>query len=203
MFGVRRILPVLALVLVLSFCLCAVPVVVRAQTATGVIGNISDPQGAIIPGATITLTSKATGASRSTLSNEAGYYAIPQLTPGTYSLKIEMVGFKTVAMEVDILINTTPRVDVQFKEIGGITDTVIVESTATQVNTTDATIGNAFNEVQVRELPMEGRNAVGLLSLQPGVTYLGENLQTSDTRSGAVNGGRSDQANVTLDAVDV
>ena len=77
---------------------------------------------------------------------------------------------------------------------------MLVEANAVIVNTTDATIGNAFSAIQVRELPMEGRNVVGLLSLQPGVTYIGD---ATDSRNGAVNGGRSDQANVTLDNVDV
>src|SRR5947208_3021733 len=144
---------------VLFLCLCAVPVVGMAQTATGIIGNVSDPTGAIIPGVTITVTNKANGTVRSTLTNETGYYSIPQLTPGTYSVKAEMVGFKTVVQaDTDVLINTTPRIDIQFKEIGGISDTVIVESTATQVNTTDASIGNAFSDIQVHQLPMEARS---------------------------------------------
>jgi len=72
------------------------------------------------------------------------------------------------------------------------------------VNTADATIGNVFDTKQVEQLPIEARNVVELLSLQPGVLYLGNRPdQTSDTRSGAVNGVRSDQSNVTLDGVDV
>ena len=72
------------------------------------------------------------------------------------------------------------------------------------VNTTDATLGNVFDSKQVEQLPIEARNVVELLSLQPGVIYLGNRVdQNSDTRSGAVNGVRSDQSNVTLDGVDV
>src|SRR5581483_11345265 len=73
------------------------------------------------------------------------------------------------------------------------------------VNTTDASLGNAFNERQVKTLPLEGRNVPDLLSLQAGVTYTGNrpDANPGDTRSGAVNGAHSDQSNITLDGVDV
>ena len=74
------------------------------------------------------------------------------------------------------------------------------------MNTTDASLGNAFNsENQVKQLPLEGRNVPDLLSLQPGVAYTGNrsDVPTWDTRNGAVNGARSDQSNVTLDGIGV
>src|SRR5439155_24097243 len=77
---------------------------------------------------------------------------------------------------------------------------------AVALNTTDASLGTAFNEHQVKELPMEGRNVPDLLSLQAGVVYTGNRADINadvDTRSGSVNGARSDQSNITLDGVDV
>ena len=74
------------------------------------------------------------------------------------------------------------------------------------LNTTDASLGNAFNETQVKELPLEAGNVPELLSLQAGVTYTGNRPDintTTDTRNGAVNGARSDQSNITLDGIDV
>jgi hypothetical protein len=91
----------------------------------------------------------------------------------------------------------------------------VIVSAATQpiLNTTDATLGNAFDEQQIQNLPSEARNVPDLLSLQPGVTFLGRTDQdtgtqsngntNTDSRSGSTNGGRSDQANITLDGVDV
>ncbi len=80
-----------------------------------------------------------------------------------------------------------------------------VAAETTQLNTTDASLGNAIGERPIQQLPFEARNVVGLLALQPGVTYLGDpgpgNLNSY--RSGSVNGGKSDQGNVTLDGVDV
>ncbi len=91
-------------------------------------------------------------------------------------------------------------------DVGTGTETVEVTSEAPAVNTTDATIGNAFSEHQVKELPLEGRNVPDLLSLQNGVAYTGNRSdidRDSDTRNGSVNGAHSDQSNVTLDGVDV
>ena len=89
--------------------------------------------------------------------------------------------------------------------MGAIAQTVSVEAETTLINTTDASIGNAVGGKVITQLPFEGRNVVGLLALQPGVVFLGENTPGTqgDWRSGAVNGGKSDQANVTLDGVDV
>ena len=72
------------------------------------------------------------------------------------------------------------------------------------VNTQDATLGNNFNARQLTDLPTEGRDPVSILSLQPGVVYIGKNSvnQDDDSRGGAVNGARSDQTNVTLDGLD-
>jgi hypothetical protein len=82
---------------------------------------------------------------------------------------------------------------------------VQVSALTETINTIDASLGNAFNENQVRQLPLEGRNVPELLTLQPGVAYTGNRADTSsyDSRSGAVNGARSDQGNITLDGIRV
>ena len=87
------------IVLATVSCVCWISVVAMAQSATGLIGNVTDPQGAIVPGVTITLTNKATSATRTTISDERGSFSIPQLSPGTYSIKAELTGFKTVVVE--------------------------------------------------------------------------------------------------------
>ena len=89
-------------------------------------------------------------------------------------------------------------------EIGATTESITVtEGVGPTVNTTDATIGNAFDSHQILALPFEGRDAAAVLSSQPGIAFIGNNVDDRfDTRNGAVNGGRSDQANITLDGVD-
>jgi hypothetical protein len=107
---------------------------------------------------------------------------------------------------MELLVKTPLTVNFQL-EVGSVNETVTVSGGAeTLINRHDATIGNAFTAPQITQLPLEGRNVAGLLSLQPGVTFFGRvnpDGGTTDYRNGSVNGGKSDQANVTLDGVDV
>src|SRR5206468_11213878 len=106
-------------------------------------------------------------------------------------------------------VNAPATLPMTVAKIGATTAPVQVEAVATQVNTTDTSLGNLITSESITELPMYARNIVGLLAAQPGVTLFGSPGQGTngtnnlDTRSGAVNGGKSDQANVTLDGVDV
>ncbi len=182
----------ISLATLLTVILLAFSTVSFAQSSTSLSGSVTDPSDATVAGAIVTLTSK-TGAVRTDTTDASGAFSFVQLQPGTYDLKVEMKGFKAVVTRnLDVLINTSPRIAMRFSEVGSISETVVVSAQAAAVNTTDATIGNAFNSTQVRDLPLNARNVVGLLSLQPGVTP-----------GGSVNGGRFDQANVTLDGVDV
>lgn len=162
------------------------------QTAT-ISGTVLDPQGNAVSGAKITITNPATGVSREAVTSTGGAYLVPQLPPGIYRVRAAATGFASVVNEgVQLLVNTPLTFNISFTQVGGVTDTVTVTGGESTLNTSDATIGNTFNNTQVKDLPLNARNVVGLLSLQPGVTIAGN-----------VNGGRSDQANVTLDGVDV
>jgi Carboxypeptidase regulatory-like domain len=193
----------LTLTLILIFC----AVVGLAQNAS-ISGLITDPQGGAIPGATVTITNKATNASRTAVSSNDGSYQMPQVVPGRYKVKAESKGFASVVNEeVQVLVSTPLTFNLQFKQVGGVSETVTVTGGETTLNTTDATIGNTIDSRKVQELPLLSRNVVGLLSLQPGVTapIINENSSTrlDVKRGGYVNGSRSDQSNVTLDGVDV
>src|SRR5215468_3098863 len=170
-------------------------------------GTVLDPQGNAIAGASITVTNLATGATRTTTSSKDGVYQIAQLAPGTYRMRAESKGFASIVLEdVQALVSTPVTINITFKQLGQVSETVTVQGGETTINTSDATVGNAFNERQIRQLPLEGRNIVSLLSNQPGVTFIGmtdAQGNTTDYRNGSVNGGKSDQANVTLDGIDV
>jgi hypothetical protein len=186
----------------LSFCLAAT---LFGQALSSVSGTVADPTGAVIANAKVVLANADTGAQRSTLSDSQGRYSFSQVQPGTYRLTAQASGFSDVKVdEVRLLVNNPSTVNLTFEKVGSISSTVSVVAESSQVNTTDATIGNAVGGKAITQLPFEGRNVVGLLSIQPGVVYLGEPNPGSlnDYRSGAVNGGKSDQANVTLDGVD-
>lgn len=176
-----------------------------AQAGTaGVVGTVKDPQGAVIPGASVTATNKATGAVRTTVTNENGSYTLTALQPGAYTVKVELSGFKTFVHEnVDMRVDSITRADATLA-IGDLAETVTVTESTPVLNTTDASVGNVISEETIRNLPVEARNVVHLLSLQPGAVFIPTtNPNTTDPRYGAVAGARADQQNVTLDGIDV
>ena len=172
---------------------------------TSLTGTVSDPSGAVIPAATITITSTATGSERTTVSDSQGRYTLPQVAPGKYKITAKVAGFSDVVIDnVELLVAQPATIPIVFEKLGSTTTTVQVESTAAQVNTTDASLGNAIGTQTITEMPMYARNVAGLLAFQPGVTSFGSfGAQNLDYRSGAVNGGKSDQGNITLDGADV
>ncbi len=173
-----------------------------AQSLTSVSGTVSDPTGAVIPGAAITLKNVDTGVQRQGTSDTAGRYAFPQVTPGNYQILATAGGFADVQVsDLRLLVNSPATVNIRFEKIGAVAETISVSAEGVQVNTTDASLGNAVGTKPILQLPFNARNVVGLLALQPGVMFIGE--FNTDSRNGAVNGGKSDQANVTLDGVDV
>jgi hypothetical protein len=176
------------------------------QATTSIRGTVSDRSGAVIPQAKVTLSNPAMGFERKTVAGPDGVYEFLQVLPGAYRIMIEAEGFrKYETQDLVLLVNTPATVNVTL-EVGGRTEVVSVTGEAPLLNSTDATMGNTFIENQVKQLPIESRNVVDLLSLQPGVVYTGNRPDidlTMDTRSGAVNGARSDQSNVRLDGIDV
>lgn len=179
----------------------AIHVALFAQATTQVSGVVTDPTGAVIPGAAIDLENVDTGLKRTTKSDAAGFYSFLQVMPGTYKLTASMSGFRTTTMpDVRLLVNNPATVNIRM-EVGQITESVAVSAEAVQVNTTDATLGNAIGTQAILQIPLNARNMLSLLAAQPGVVFTTEG--DTDSRNGAVSGGKSDQANVTLDGVDV
>ncbi len=170
---------------------CAASCSLWAQGASSLRGTVTDPQKAVIATAKVTLTDKDAGAVRSALSSQTGEYQFLQVRPGNYALTIESPGFATrVVAGITLLVDTPSTVDVAL-EVAGSTSTVSVVADVAQLNTVDASVGNAFQEKQIQSLPLQTRNVVQLLGLQPGVTQNGE-----------VMGARRDQNNILLDGVD-
>jgi hypothetical protein len=168
---------------------------VVAQTGTSSIsGTITDPHSRPVAGAKVVLINVATNATRSVQSSDTGAYDFDLITPGDYRVEVEAAGFnKEILDNVRAQIGKATERNVQLS-IGMVSQTVEVSITAqdTLINTQDASLGNNFESNQITQLPLEGRNLVDLLSLQPGAT-----------REGYVTGSRADQSNVTLDGVDI
>ena len=185
------------------FVVFAVSVDLLAQTSfTSLRGTIADNSGAMIPNAQVSLKNTATNAELTGSTDSAGLFQFPQVTPGTYTITVTASGFAPSTKQAQLLVNQPATVNFQLGVQASAT-VVNVSAEAQTLNNIDATIGNAFNNETIQALPSEGRNVPDLLSLQPGVLYLGRaGDQQSDSRSGSVNGARSDQTNVTLDGLD-
>lgn len=196
----RNILIGAAAFLLSAFCTLA------QVGTTSLRGTVTDKTGAAIVGAKVTLVSSGLAIQREMQTNQNGEYEFVALPPGNYGLAVEMASFRKFENKnVQLLVNSPTTVNVTL-EVGATTETVEVSAQAATLNTTDASLGDAFNENQVKQLPLEGRNVPDLLSLQAGVVYTGNRADINtdvDTRNGAVNGARSDQSNVTLDGIPV
>ena len=194
----------LASALILGFADC-----VPAQTGlTSLRGTVTDPAGALVPGAQAELKNNATGFHATTKTDSNGAYEFPQIAPGRFTITVTMTGFAAQSKQAELLVSQPATINF-ILSIQESKSVVEVTSEAQTINATDASIGNSVSNATVESLPMEGRNVPDLLSLQPGVLYLGQkfnNISSSnrdtDSRSGAVAGARSDQSNVTLDGID-
>ena len=149
------------------------PVVSPGQISTAnVNGTVSDEQGAVIPGAALKLTNTATGVSHTTQTNEAGVYRFQNVQVGQYNLESTAEGFATQRLApFTLTVNQTTTLDFGLK-VGAVTETVEVEATAVQLQSSSAELGQAIQERTVKALPLNGRNFTQMLMLQPGVVMV-------------------------------
>ena len=173
--------------LILAICAFAAA---AQNSMTTLHGRVTDPSAAAVAGAAVSIENKANGFKETHITSAEGEYSFPQIPPGTYTITLTASGFGTQIKVAELLVNLPATVDFALT-VKSISETVNVSSTVATLNTTDATIGNAVNNQEIQALPMEGRNVPDLLSLQPGVLYLGRNVSSiTDSRSGTVNGAR-------------
>jgi carboxypeptidase family protein len=140
------------------------------KVSGSVTGTVTDPQGAVVPGATVTLTDVSTNAVRRAESNSAGNYEFQEVDPGTYNIKVSKTGFNEYSTtKVEVHVSSVTRIDAKLR-VGSIAETVTVEAQGIQVNTENGEVGNVIEGTQVRELPLNGRNFVQLTTLMPGAS---------------------------------
>jgi len=166
-----------------------------AQAGTSSItGTVTDVNGAAIPGATVTISDADTGFTRSVITGDDGKYSFPGIAPATYRLEVRASNFKkAVNTNAKALVETPLVLNIPLEpgDVSAVVD-VTTNTIESVINTQDASLGNNFEPQQISGLPTDLRRVADLLTLQPGVT-----------REGYVAGGRSDQANVLLDGVDI
>ena len=175
-----------ALVLLLLLCLTLPSSLLIAQTATGQAnGTVTDQSGAIVPGAAVTLRNQATGIENRALSNNSGFFIFTNVQPGSYVLKAEKAGFKTVqTAPFDIGVNQTVSQPLTFA-VGAASEVVQVTAENALIDSTTTELGTVIPEKAVNDLPLNGRNFTQLLTLTPGVTP----VSTSQNKSiGGVEG---------------
>jgi outer membrane receptor protein involved in Fe transport len=191
----KRLLSSLAvLLLIISY-----QFTIQAQTTTGSLsGTVTDPNGAVLPSAAVTVKNNETGTERTATTNENGQFNIAVLEPGNYSVSVESTGFKrTVAPNVVINVSQSAEVTIAM-EVGATTETVTVTAAQEVVNSTSPSITNVINTQQVRDLPLAGRNPLELAGLQAGIAVNG-----TDVRGSSVGGLRQSTTNITQDGINV
>ncbi len=160
----------------------------QAGTAT-VTGEVTDPTGAAIQGAKVSLRDASTGFVRETVTNETGNYSLPGLRPGTYDITAESQGFRRHSQkDFHVEVDQIARLDIRL-EIGQLTEQVEVTGTAQLLHTETSTIGAVIDKKKILDLPLNGRNFVQLALLVPGVNTgqpgngLGGGISIGGTRS--------------------
>ena len=196
-----------ALALVLGAALL-VPAPAHAQAVTGtLLGNVTDSTGGAVPGATVVATETRTNISRTTTTNEAGYYIFSSLQNGTYSVDAELQGFrKIVRQNVKVDVNSTIRVDLKL-EVGQMTEAVTVSAETPLLQTDRTDTGRIIDGAQITQMPLGfNRNFQGMLVIVPGATRPfrphSEFFNSQDSLSSNVNGQSRLANNVQLEGTD-
>jgi hypothetical protein len=181
------------LLLFLTLVMIAGPALAQVSTSA-IRGTVTDTQGRVLSDAKIKVTNNGTGQSRTQTTGATGSFSFDLLPPGSYTVRIEATGFRTLEQPVEALISQPSDMGKVILQVGTSDQVVNVtaESQSVQVNTQDSSLGNTFVSQQITQLPVDSRNVLSLLTLQPGVT-----------KDGYVAGARNDQANVTLDGVNI
>src|SRR6266566_2944108 len=134
-----------------------------------IMGTVTDQSGGVVSGATVTVIDTDRGVTKTLMTNDAGEYNAPNLTPGNYKVRAESKGFKTIERQNVVLeVGKEIRVDLSLVP-GSVAETMTITETVPLVETTNATLGGTLNNADINDMPLNGRNYQSLLSLRPGV----------------------------------
>ncbi len=181
--------------------LCLYPLAAYAQTAE-VGGEVQDPSGAVIPKASVEFRNQDTGVRRHTSTNNSGAYHIVGLDPGKYDATVQVKGFKTLTRE-DIVFQVGDKAQIDFKmQVGDASQTVTVDGSGLNINTTDASVGTVIDRQFVENMPLNGRSFQSLETLVPGVSLV-PSKGVGQGGEIAVNGQRTEENYFSVDGVSV
>src|ERR1700686_3816088 len=167
-----------------AFCLCLIvlssAVQLRADVTGSIIGYVRDSSGAVVPKATLTVNQTSTGYTRTASTDSSGAYSILALPPGNYRLTASMAGFENgVVDNINLNVNDALKFDFALK-VGNVSQTVSVDASAVQVDTTTTSMGTTITSSQILSMPLNGRSYLDLLALQPGVAPSNTNGNYND-----------------------
>ncbi len=183
-------------ILMVSLVLLTAQVAIQAQSTGSIIGTVSDPNGAVVPGASVRVKGEA-GQEFNTVTNESGIYRIPSVQNGSYTVSITATGFKTSAFtNVKVDVGTPATVDAKL-EIGGVGEVVEISSGGEVLQTQTAAVGTTITGRQILDTPIASRDALDLVGLLPGTATVGR------PRSASINGLPKGSLTITIDGVDV
>src|SRR5438105_8348838 len=184
--------------LVLAVCLCSCLGWSQIGTSS-ITGIVTDPSGAVVANAKVIATNEATGVEYNGTTNATGSYTFSSVSLGSYTVAVRQAGFQNFSSVHNVLTVGTPLVVDAKMHVGAANEVVQVESSYERIETTNATISDVVTENQVKTLPLNGRNPLSLLTLEPGVVQ----RTTNGTGSGThVFGSRDRAHNVTVDGID-
>src|SRR5947209_2918990 len=150
-----------------------VPGAIGQAVYGSILGNVTDPSGAAVNGAKVTVTSQTKNVSTDTTTNESGNYSVTHLIPDVYSIRVEGTGFKALQFkDIQVSADSGARVDGQF-QVGGTSETVEVTAEAPQLKTDRADVAMEFNTRQVEDMPILNRNFTTLQLMAPGSQKMG------------------------------
>ena len=159
--------------MVVLACLCAAPEAPSQTTRATLTGTVTDPNGAVVPGATVNATNIATNISSATTTNQEGTYTFTALPPGEYNVAVELTGFKrSLQTGIILQIAETSRLDIPL-EVGAVNEEVSVVSQAPLVRSTSSEQGQVIDYKQIQSLPLNGRLFQQLITLTPGAIQAG------------------------------
>src|SRR6266403_4022210 len=201
----------LGVFLAFVFCL-SISVPVHAQvTGATLSGTVTDASGAVIAGAEVSVRNTATGISKDTTTDSAGFYTVPNLIPGPYEVKVTAKGFTTaIQSNLTLAVGQQQQLNIPMK-VGETSTTVQVTEAAPQIDLTSSTLTGQVESQTVLDLPLNGRDWTSLATLHPGVNLI-ETQMTFDTAArgnrgfGAeltISGGRTTQNNYRIDGISV
>lgn len=186
--------------ILICLCFCSMATLLFSQGSARISGAVTDPAGAIVVSAEVSLTNAATGQSRSMRTSAEGTYTFLDVTPGIYNLSAKAQGFKAFSQNgITVQVGNAITLNVPM-ELGSVTESLIIQGEAALVNTQTSTVQQTVDQKRITELPLNGRNVLQLQSLLPGVVSVGTAGQFGNTNPVfVINGARSLSVNYTMD----